>query len=115
METPDLLKLIVTVLEENKAEEITTLDVHELTSITDWMIICGATSKRHTLALGNHIITQVKAQGIQPIGVEGKGQSEWLLVDLGNIVIHIMLPEIRKFYSLEKLWSVTLKTREESD
>lgn len=115
METTDILNLVVKVLEDNKAEDITTLDVHELTTITDWMVICSATSKRHAHALGDHVVTKIKAQGIQPLGVEGENQNEWLLVDLDVIVIHIMLPEIRKFYSLEKLWNVTLKVREDGD
>lgn len=115
MYTSDLVNLIINILDEGKAEEIIKLDVHELTSITDWMIICSATSKRHAHALGDHVVSKVKAKGIQPLGVEGENQNEWLLVDLGDIVIHIMLPEIRKFYSLEKLWSVTLKVREDGD
>jgi ribosome-associated protein len=115
MKTNELLNLVQQVLEENKAEEIVHLDVHEMTSITDWMVICSATSKRHASALSNHLVTKIKAHGIQPLGVEGENQNEWLLVDLGDIVIHIMLPEIRKFYSLEKLWSVISKVREDSD
>lgn len=115
MENTDLLKLVLHILEENKAEEIITLDVHELTTVTDRMVICSATSKRHAHALGDHIVTKIKKYGVKPLGVEGERQNEWLLVDLGNIVIHIMLPEVRKFYSLEKLWSVTLKAREEGE
>jgi ribosome-associated protein len=115
METTDLLNLVIRILEENKAEEIIKLEVHELTTLTDWIVICSATSKRHAHALGDHVVTRIKAQGVQPFGVEGEDQNEWLLVDLGDIVIHIMLPEVRRFYSLEKLWSVTLKAREEGD
>lgn len=115
METTNLLSLVLRTLEDNKAEDIVSLDVHDLTSVTDWMVICSATSKRHAHALGDHVVTKVKAQGVRPLGVEGGNQNEWLLVDLGDIVIHIMLPEIRKFYSLEKLWSVTLKVREDID
>jgi ribosome-associated protein len=115
MDINELLKLIQHTLEDNKAEEIVSLDVRELTAITDWMIICSATSKRHVHALGDHLVTKVKAQGIQPLGVEGENQNEWLLVDLGDIVIHIMLPEVRKFYSLEKLWAVTLKVRKDDN
>ncbi|MBA2653824.1 MAG: ribosome silencing factor [Gammaproteobacteria bacterium] len=115
METTDLLNLVVQTLEDNKAEEIVSLDVHDLTTVTDWMVISSANSKRHAHALGDHVVTKVKSQGLQPLGVEGENQNEWLLVDLGSIVIHIMLPEIRKFYSLEKLWNVTLKAREEGD
>lgn len=115
MDTKEILELVLATLEDNKAEEIVSLDVHDMTSVTSWMIICSATSKRHAQALGDHIVTKIKAQGIQPLGVEGESQSEWLLVDLGDVVIHIMLPEIRKFYSLEKLWNVTLKVREDGD
>lgn len=115
METKNILDLVLKVLEDNKAEDIISLDVHELTTVTSWMVICSATSKRHAHALGDHVVTKIKAQGIQPLGVEGENANEWLLVDLGDIVIHIMLPEIRKFYSLEKLWNVTLKVREDGD
>lgn len=115
MKTPDLLNFIVKILEDNKAEDILNLDVRELTTITDWMIICSATSKRHAKALADHLVTKIKSEGIQPLGVEGENESEWVLVDLSDIVIHIMLPETRKFYSLEKLWNVTLKVREDVD
>lgn len=115
METSEILSIVLNTLEDNKAEEIVNLDVHDLTSVTDWMVICSATSKRHAHALADHLVTKIKHQGIQPLGVEGENQNEWVLVDLGDIVIHIMLPEIRKFYSLEKLWNVTLKVREDGD
>src|SRR5262245_19765745 len=115
METNELLTFVTKILEDNKAEDIISLDVHELTTVTDWMVICSATSKRHAHALGDHIVTKVKERGIKPLGVEGENQNEWILVDLEDIVIHIMLPEIRKFYSLEKLWSITLKVREDAD
>jgi ribosome-associated protein len=115
MKITELLNLVTHTLEDNKAEEITSLDVHQLTTITSWMVICTATSKRHAHALGDHLISKIKAQGIQPLGVEGATKSEWLLVDLGEIVVHIMLEETRKFYSLEKLWSATLRVREDAD
>lgn len=115
METKEILDLVVKVLEDNKAEDIVPLDVHAMTTVTSWMIICTATSKRHAKALGEHLITAIKASGLQPLGVEGENQSEWLLVDLGEIVAHIMLEETRKFYSLEKLWNETLKIREENE
>jgi ribosome-associated protein len=115
MDTTQLLELILKTLEDNKAQDIVSLDVSDLTTITSWMVICSVTSKRHAKALADHVLTQVKAQGVTPLGIEGQDQSEWLLVDLGDVVIHIMLPEARQFYSLEKLWNVTLKTREEGD
>ena len=115
METTELLELVTKTLEDNKAEEIVSLNVQELTNVTDWMVICNATSKRHAHALGEHVLSKTKEQGIKPLGVEGDDENEWVLVDLGDIVVHIMLFEIRKFYSLEKLWSVTEKARGESD
>lgn len=115
METNEILDVVVKVLDDNKAEEITVLDVHEQTTVTHWMVICSATSKRHANALGDYLLTKLKSQGIHPLGVEGENTSEWLLVDLGDLVIHIMLPEARKFYSLEKLWSFTQQAREEGE
>jgi ribosome-associated protein len=106
MELIELLNLILKTLEDNKAEAIISLNVQELTTVTDWMVICSATSRRHVHTLGDHIVSKVKALGLQPLGVEGDQLNEWLLVDLGDIVVHIMLPEVRRFYSLEKLWDM---------
>lgn len=110
-----LHNLIIKTLEDNKAEDIISLDVHGLTTITDWMIICTATSKRHAHALADHITTTAKANGIRPLGVEGEAFNEWILVDLGDAILHIMLSDIRKFYSLEKLWDITLEKREDAN
>lgn len=115
METNQTLETVVTILENNKGEEILKLDVHELTTITSWMVICTATSKRHAHALSDHLVTKMKEQGNQPLGVEGDEQNEWILIDLDDIIVHIMLAETRKFYSLEKLWTVTLKVRENAN
>jgi ribosome-associated protein len=107
METLPLVDLIVKTLEDNKAEDITSLDVHELTTVTSWMVICTANSKRQARALGDYVVTKVKETGVKPLGMEGATDSDWLLVDLGEIVVHIMLPDARAFYSLE-----TLKARD---
>lgn len=115
MNTNQFVELILKILDDNKAEDIVNLDVHELTTVTSWMLICSATSRRHAHALADHIVTKVKEQGIQPLGVEGDTTNEWILVDLGEIVVHIMLPEVRTFYSLEKLWNVTLKVRDDGN
>jgi ribosome-associated protein len=115
MERNEILDLVIKVLEDNKAEDIIKMDVHELTTVTSWMVICTATSQRHANALGNYLVTTLKANGVQPLGVEGEKVSDWLLVDLGEVVIHIMLADTRKFYSLEKLWNVTLKVREDGE
>ncbi|WP_423064186.1 ribosome silencing factor [Candidiatus Paracoxiella cheracis] len=113
MNTEKLAKLIIDTLEDHKALQITELDVTELTDIVDRMIICSATSKRHANALADNLIMKSKEAGIKPLGVEGEEESEWILIDLHDIIVHIMLPEIRDFYSLEKLWSMTEEARKQ--
>ena len=107
MKSEQLAQLLVRTLDDHKALQITDLDVTPLTDITDHMIICSATSKRHANALADKVISQSKTNGIRPLGVEGEEKAEWILIDLQDVIIHIMLPEVRDFYSLEKLWSIT--------
>lgn len=113
MNTAALAKLVVNTLEDHKALQITELDVTELTDITDRMIICSATSTRHAHSIADNLITTAKASGVKPLGVEGEEASEWILIDLQDVVVHVMLPEIRAFYSLEKLWGMTEAIRKE--
>lgn len=103
-----LKKIIINILGEHKATNINAFDVREITDIADYLIICSATSSRHIKALSDHIIEQVKKHNIKPLGHEGrKGEQGWALIDLGDFIVHIMLPEIREFYNLEKLWDVS--------
>lgn len=107
MTAQQLKKLVVDVLDQNKAIDITALDVHKMTSITDYMIICSATSNRHAKALANHVVVKAKENDCKPLGVEGESTAEWILIDLIDVVVHIMQPQIRDFYNLERLWEAT--------
>lgn len=92
-------------LDANKATNITVLDVKEQTDVTDYMIICTGTSMRHLQALKDKVVTQIKKMKIMPRGVSNEDNSDWVLIDFGDIIVHIMLAEARKLYDLESLWN----------
>lgn len=106
MQAEQLKSLVIDALEDIKAEDITVLDVTGMTDVTDIMIIATGKSSRQVKALANEVVMQAKAAGIQPLGVEGEDVGEWALVDLGDVIAHIMTPQIRLTYNLEKLWTV---------
>jgi ribosome-associated protein len=106
MQTEDLLKIIQDVLDERKGQAITTLDVKDKTSFTDYMVIVTGTSGRHLKSLCDHVAVKMKEIGFKPLGLEGDMSSDWILLDLGDIVIHAMTSQTRELYQLEKLWSV---------
>lgn len=105
MTSAQLAKLVITALEELKAMDIVTLDVRQLTSITDIMIIASGRSDRQVRALADKVIEAAKENNVVPLGIEGKQQGEWILVDLGDVIVHIMHPSARLYYQLEKLWA----------
>jgi len=104
MQKEQLLNIIKTVLEDVKAKDVKILDVQEISSITDTIVIATGTSSRQVIAIAERIIEKVKAQGGKALGIEGRETGEWVLVDLGDVVVHSMLPQTRDFYQLEKLW-----------
>lgn len=115
MTSDPLLTSILTILDDSKAIDVQTLDVRALTTITDIMIVCSGNSARHVKAIADHVLEGLKDHKRDILGVEGTEDSEWVLVDLGRIVIHIMLPQARDFYQLEKLWEATRKSRHHED
>ncbi len=111
MNTDPLLEKILDILDGIKAIDVKVLDVKALTSITDIMIVCSGNSNRHVNAISEHVLDGLKDHKTEILGVEGKETGEWVLVDLGRIVLHIMLPLQRDFYQLEKLWEATAEAR----
>lgn len=111
MLSADLVKLAIAALEDIKAQDITTIDVREKTSITDYMVIASGTSSRHVKSLVDNVLEKVKEQGVRPLGSEGLDSGEWALLDLGDIVVHVMLPTARQFYDLERLWQGAEQSR----
>ena len=104
---PDaLLKIAVGALEEIKAKDLVEIDVRGKTSVCDYMVIASGTSTRHVKSLADEVAKASKQAGFQPLGVEGEREAEWVLVDLGDVVVHVMLPRVREFYALERLWTV---------
>ena len=103
---PTVTQVVATVLDELKALEVTHLDVRHLTTVTDAMVIASGRSDRHVRAIAGAIVEQCKKAGYRPIGVAGVKSGEWVLVDLADIVVHVMLSRVREFYNLEKLWDM---------
>ena len=108
-------KIAVKALEDLKAKDIVVQDVSALTNMTDTMIFVTGTSSRHVKSLAENVAMDVKKKGIQPIGIEGQDVGEWVLVDLGDIIVHVMLPEIRELYDLERLWSGDILDKESNE
>lgn len=101
---PPLLDLVLDALEELKAKNIASLDVRALTSVADDMVIASGTSSRHIKALADNVMEKAKEAGYRALGTEGERGAEWILVDLGDVIVHLMLPATREFYDLERLW-----------
>jgi len=98
-------KNVIEALEDIKGFDIIDLDVRKLTSITDYMIIASASSTRQTRALANNVHDKMKDLNVEIVGIEGEGEGDWVLVDIGDIIVHIMTPTTRAYFNLEELWS----------
>ena len=106
MNSSELTDLVIEALDDVKAKDISRLDVRDMTTVTDYMIVASGTSNRHVKALVDNVADKAREAGHRPIGIEGEDGGEWVLLDLQDVLVHVMLPKVREFYNLEKLWSI---------
>ncbi len=108
---PSLKTVILDALDDMKALEVKFLDVRGLTDIADFMVIASGTSDRHVRSVAQRVVEKAKESGFRPHGVEGQQDGDWVLIDLNEMIVHVMLPRVREFYGLEKLWDMTATKR----
>ena len=101
----NISKKIYKVLIDNKALDIIKIDLKKKSSIADFMIICSGTSNRHVISLSNYLVEALKKENLNTLNVEGKRNGDWVLVDAGDIIIHLFRNEVREYYGLEKMWA----------
>jgi ribosome silencing factor RsfS/YbeB/iojap len=101
---PALAQVVLAALEDMKAVNVKALDVRGITDITDMMVVASGTSDRHVKSIADRVVQRCKEAGYRPLGIEGERDGEWVLLDLNDVVLHVMLPRVREFYALEKLW-----------
>lgn len=101
-----LLAQVRAAVEDLKAKDAIEIDVRGKTSVCDFLVIASGTSTRHVKSIADEVVRKVKDLDVLPLGVEGEREAEWVLVDLGDVVVHVMLPRVREFYALERLWTV---------
>jgi ribosome-associated protein len=104
MTAEELRDIARAALEDMKAVDITVLDVRKVSSITDYMLVASGTSDRHVRSVTDAVVEKAREHGVRALGVEGETHAQWALVDLGDVIVHVMRPEVRAFYQLEKLW-----------
>ncbi len=112
---PLLLATVREAVEELKAKDVTEIDVRGKSSVADYMVIASGTSTRHVKAIADEVVRFAKKLDLMPLGVEGEREAEWVLVDLGDVIVHVMLPRVREFYALERLWTVGDQPPEDHD
>ena len=103
---PLLLATVHKALEELKAKDVVEIDVRGKSSVADYMVVVSGTSTRHVKSIADEVVKFAKKLDLMPLGVEGEREAEWVLVDLGDVIVHVMLPRVREFYALERLWTV---------
>lgn len=101
-----LQRVVKTALEDLKAKDVREIDVRGKTSVADLIVVASGTSTRHVKSIADEVVRSAKQAGLPPLGVEGQREAEWVLVDLGDIIVHVMLPRTREFYGLERLWTI---------
>ena len=106
---PSLKTVVIDALDDMKALDVKFLDVRGLTDIADFMVIASGTSDRHVRSVAQRVVEKAKLAGFRPHGVEGQQDGDWVLIDLNEMIVHVMLPRVREFYGLEKLWDLTAK------
>ena len=106
-----LKELVLTALEDFKAIDIQSIDVSDQNPLTELFVIASGNSTRHVKSMAENLVMRAKAAGCPPLGVEGQRQADWVLVDLNDVIVHLMLPQARAFYNLEKLWQVSSEQR----
>jgi len=106
-----LRDLVISTLEDLKAIDIQQIDVSGQNPLTDLFVVASGNSSRHVKSMAENLVVKAKAAGCQPLGVEGQRQAEWVLVDLNDVIVHLMLPQTRAFYNLEKLWETSSQQR----
>ncbi|AMF95026.1 ribosome silencing factor [Vibrio fluvialis] len=104
MQREELKDFLADKADDMKAVDIVTLDVQGKSSVTDYMIICTGTSKRHVSSIADHVASEAKKVGVEPLGIDGENEGEWVVVDMGTTMLHVMQEEHRAMYQLEKLW-----------
>jgi ribosome-associated protein len=101
----ETLRTVLAALEDMKAEDIVTIDLSGKTSIGDYMVVATGRSQRHVASVADNVVKEVELTGISRVRVEGQRQADWVLIDAGDVIVHVFRPEVREFYSLEKMWA----------
>ena len=107
-----MLALVISSLEDDKAINISSINLAGKTSIADFMVVASGTSQRHVGSIADHVGRRLKEQGHGQVAVEGARQCDWILIDAGDVIVHVFRPEVREFYRLEKMWAADLATGE---